>query len=259
MFIWQCFISFKLSAMVKKLDDSVGDIVKALSDKGILDNTIIVFVSDNGGMTVGEHKNYASNYPLRGLKLTPYEGGVRVVGLVWSTKLKKAGRTWDGYMHVTDWLPTLLSAVGVKPPKDIDGINQWHSINSNLPSKRVDMYEIDDTTGYASIIYGDFKLVTGNVVQSYGIYHGTNLTGIIGSPPSYVEALKHSKVYGVLDSIGRTFNTDDLGLRNRATIKCDTSSVTLCVPGNGELYNGILNTAQNSRLLSYFIVAHNIT
>ena len=234
--------------MVKKLDDSVGDIVKALSDKGILNNTIIVFVSDNGAKTVGEHKNYGSNYPLRGIKSSPYEGGVRVVGLVWSTQLNNTDHYWDGYMHVTDWLPTLLSAVGVEPPKDVDGINQWDSINSNLPSKRIEMYEVDDKIGYASIINGEFKLVTGNVVQSYGTYHGTNLTGIIGSPPSYVDALKHSKVFDVLDSMGRTFNTNDFSLRSRTTIKCDTSSATTCAPGNGEFCYEILLTAQNLSL-----------
>lgn len=227
--------------MVKKLDDSVGEIVQALSDKGILENTIIVFASDNGGMTTGQYNNYASNYPLRGIKLTPYEGGVRVVGLVWSTHLNNTSHYWDGYMHVTDWLPTLLSAAGVEAPTDIDGIDQWNSINSNLPSQRVEMFEIDDRTGYASVIYGQFKLVTGDVVQSYNAYHGRNLTGMIGNPPSYVDALKGSKVYGALESLGMPFDTNDLSLRNKSTVKCDTSSATTCYPGNGEFCNKVLN------------------
>ncbi|KAJ8727646.1 hypothetical protein PYW07_001765 [Mythimna separata] len=238
------------AAMVKKLDDGVGDIVQALSEKGILENTIIVFVSDNGGMTVGEYKNYASNHPMRGLKITPYEGGVRVVGLVWSKNLNNTSNYWDGYMHVSDWLPTLLSAAGVEAPKNIDGIDHWDSINSNLLSQRFEMYEIDDTMGYASIIYGEFKLITGKVESSYSLYHGTNLTGMIGKPPSYVKTLRNSAMYRILDSVGMPFNTDDLSLRKKNTIECDTSTATICYPGKGKvcLYNIIEDPCETTEL-----------
>ncbi|CAH1647208.1 unnamed protein product [Spodoptera littoralis] len=218
------------AAMMKKLDDSVGNIVKALHDKGIIHNTIVTFISDNGGMSYGQFNNFASNYPFRGIKLTPYEGGIRVAGLLWSTNLNNTSHYWDGYMHVTDWLPTLLSAAGVKPPPDIDGIDHWKNINSNLPSERQTMFEIDDTSEYASAIYGDYKLVTGDVDKGYGIHQGNNLTGIIGKPPSYVKAILDSTMYRVLDSIGLTFNTANLSLRNNTTIKCDVSSVPLCHP-----------------------------
>lgn len=55
--------------MTFRLDESVGQIVSALSDKGILNNTIIVFLTDNGGATIGELQNWGSNWPHRGVSM----------------------------------------------------------------------------------------------------------------------------------------------------------------------------------------------
>lgn len=222
---------------MKKLDDSVGDIVQALHNKNMLEDTIIVFVSDNGGMTSDVYKNYASNYPLRGIKMSPFEGGIRVTGLLWAANLNNTSHYWDGYMHVADWLPTLLSAANIPIPKNLDGIDHWKNINSNSASERTTMYEIDDYTGYGSIIYGDYKLITGNVTRGFATYQGSNLTGIIGNTPDYGEALLHSTVYNVLDSIGQSYGIEHRCVRKKATIKCDQTSTPICFPDKGTFFN----------------------
>lgn len=95
--------------MVSKLDDSVGQIVEALDSKNMLQNSIIVFISDNGAPTIGAFMNWGSNYPLRGIKDTLFEGGVRDVAFIWSPHIVQNGRVSYDLIHVSDWLPTLIT------------------------------------------------------------------------------------------------------------------------------------------------------
>lgn len=95
--------------MISKIDDSVGTLVEALESKGMLQNSIIVFISDNGAPTIGTFRNWGSNYPLRGIKDTLFEGGVRDVAFIWSPLIVQNGRVSNELIHVTDWLPTLLT------------------------------------------------------------------------------------------------------------------------------------------------------
>lgn len=112
--IFNCFLnnqSFKNSAMVTKLDESVGQIVRQLKRQNMLNDSIIIFSTDNGGAAEGFNLNYASNWPLRGVKNTLWEGGVRGAGLIWSPRLQKSQRVANQTMHIADWLPTLLTAI----------------------------------------------------------------------------------------------------------------------------------------------------
>jgi arylsulfatase A-like enzyme len=63
------FVSVNVAAMVSRLDNSVGQIVGALMEMGMLKNSIIVFVSDNGAPSIGTYQNWGSNYPLRGVRV----------------------------------------------------------------------------------------------------------------------------------------------------------------------------------------------
>ncbi len=111
------------AAVVESLDESVGVLLKKLDDLGVADNTIVIFTSDNGGLHVPElkHERVTHNGSLRAGKGFLYEGGLRVPLIVrWPGRVKP-GTLIDAPVQTTDWLPTLLEAVGAKPPAKLDG------------------------------------------------------------------------------------------------------------------------------------------
>lgn len=151
--------------MAVGLDESVGQVVQALNANGMLDNTIIVFSTDNGGPSSGFDMNYANNWPLRGVKDTLWEGGIRGNGFIWSRMLKQMHRVSDQMMHVTDWLPTLYHAAGgnLADLIDQDGVNMWESLSQDIPSPRKEiLHNIDDVRHIAALRYGDYKLKIGH-------------------------------------------------------------------------------------------------
>lgn len=98
--------------MMTHMDYSVGAIVHALAQTNMLENSIIVFSTDNGGPAEGFNLNAASNWPLRGVKNTLWEGGVRGAALLFSPFLAEKRRVSSQTMHIVDWLPTLYHAAG---------------------------------------------------------------------------------------------------------------------------------------------------
>ncbi|XP_048242603.1 arylsulfatase B-like isoform X3 [Haliotis rufescens] len=172
------------SGMVSALDEAVGNVTKALKEKGLFENTLILFTTDNGGPL----ENDANNWPLRGGKHTIWEGGTRGTSFMYGTGLKKTKTTYNGMMHAVDWNPTLVSAAGGTPAKSnpvvettIDGITHWESIRNGLPSSRTEfIYNLDDfepaTEGHAGIRVGDYKLILGYPGGPDGWYKPKNST-----------------------------------------------------------------------------------
>ncbi|MCR9244240.1 MAG: sulfatase-like hydrolase/transferase [bacterium] len=111
----------KLIAMTRALDRAVGRILDALTAAGMLDDTLLFFVNDNGGAT----NNASSNAPLRGRKGQVFEGGIRVPFLVqWPARLP-AGKVWNEPVIALDIAATALAMAGVSAPveRPLDGID----------------------------------------------------------------------------------------------------------------------------------------
>ena len=162
------------AAMITEMDGQIGRVVQALEKRGLRQNTLIIFHSDNGGNQsahlAGETEVKgplpASNGPLRGGKGDLYEGGTRVPSLInWPGKIKPA--VVDQMIHVVDYYPTLVKLVGanVTKSKPLDGLDVWSTISDGKASPRKEVvYNVEMFRG--AVRRDDWKLVWRTVLPS---------------------------------------------------------------------------------------------
>ena len=113
------------AAVIETLDDAVGRLLDRIEALGLVNETLVVFTSDNGGLHVpeGPHARITSNAPFRAGKGFLYEGGLRIPLIVRWPGHVPAGRVVDAPVINTDWVPTLLASAGLPQPRDLDGVN----------------------------------------------------------------------------------------------------------------------------------------
>ncbi|WP_163379757.1 sulfatase [Cyclobacterium sp. SYSU L10401] len=112
------------AGLVETMDDAVGHVLQTLDELGLDDNTIVIFTSDNGGVSAGD-AFATSNLPLRGGKGYQYEGGILEPYFIKTPFLDNAGKTSDAPVTGTDFYPTLLELIGaeLKPEEHADGVS----------------------------------------------------------------------------------------------------------------------------------------
>jgi arylsulfatase A-like enzyme len=158
--------SFKeFAAYASHLDNAIGRLIEALKCLGLIHETIVVFVSDNGASTKdvsadtnlypGWHEDMprrGSNDPLRGTKGTVYEGGIRVpAAVMWQGQL--APRTLSAPLHIVDWMPTFAALLGWAPPVD----PQWDGRNV-LPLIAGEVCDAPDRALYWNLVHRRFAV-----------------------------------------------------------------------------------------------------
>ena len=162
-------------AMYTEMDSGIQTVIDALQDNNMWDDTILIFVSDNGGPL-----DHCTNEPLRGGKHTFFEGGVRVMSFVSGPMIPAArqGTRWSGMAASADWYRTITEGIaggtvpdntGYRPP---DALNLWPAIMGGGASPRTEVVHqvenqyICDVTQpnggcVSSIRMGEMKLIIG--------------------------------------------------------------------------------------------------
>ncbi len=177
------------AASVTHMDAGIGEIIDALDQSGQRDNTLVLFMSDNGGQLSWQsdteyHGRYAdkphdvlgNNYPLFGWKTDLYEGGIRVPAIAnWPGHLKP--RDVDIPIHVSDWLPTLCNLTGseksLQSIKKRDGQNIWPYLTGekNIYEKRIMYWKIGQES---AVREGDWKLIVNRKTNNAELYDLAN-------------------------------------------------------------------------------------
>jgi arylsulfatase A-like enzyme len=125
------------AAMVEAMDTAAGRVLAALDQLGLAENTLVIFTSDNGGLSTSEGAP-TSNLPFRGGKGWLYEGGLRVPLLVRWPGVAREGSVVDSPATTLDLFPTVLAAAGIAPPEGVpvDGLDLRPALEGNaMPSR----------------------------------------------------------------------------------------------------------------------------
>jgi len=145
----------QLAGMLSAVDEGIGQIVAAVEEAGMRENTLIIFSSDNGGPQPG------TNTPLRGYKGSIYEGGVRGCAFAnWPGRIPAGVRIKEP-MHIIDWYPTLLKLAGgsLNQPLAIDGKDAWPMLTESAASPHSAIL-LAQSPQRAAVRMGDWKLIS---------------------------------------------------------------------------------------------------
>lgn len=161
-------------AMIEKLDQNIGKVIHQLKESELLDNTLIVFYSDNGGLW--------GNTPLRDNKGSLYEGGIRVPLVIsWPDKIQ-GGQISHTPVTSVDLFPTLLDAVGTsidssQNKNELEGVSLWPLLTERKEIKERPLFwhfphhRKDGLTMGAAIREGDWKLIWAFETDSTYLYN----------------------------------------------------------------------------------------
>ena len=167
------------AAMITRLDRDVGRILDLLDELKLSENTLVIFTSDNGPVSAGgqDPEFFDSNGPLRGLKFTLREGGIRVPCLArWPGKIA-AGSTSALVSDFADMFPTFAELAGAKPPAGLDGLTIAPTLLGQPARQQRRDYHYWEAAPQQAIRQGDWKVFRPAPGQPIELYNLANDLG----------------------------------------------------------------------------------
>ncbi|MDW7695762.1 sulfatase [Flammeovirgaceae bacterium SG7u.111] len=206
------------AGLVEQMDDAVGEVLKAVDELGLGDNTVIVFTSDNGGVAAGD-AFATSNLPLRAGKGYQFEGGIREPYFIKAPGLTKAGAKNTSPASGTDFYPTILELAGLelKPTEHIDGVSLVPALKGGKIATRPLIWHYPhygNQGGEPSSIIreGEWKLVhyyEDGREELYNLENDLSETTDVASENSEIVSLMSKKLFAMLDEMGARYPTKD--------------------------------------------------
>ncbi len=210
------------AAMIESLDDGVGQILKTLRENNLLENTIIVFTSDNGGVVVDElGPTPTSILPLRGGKGHVYEGGIRVPAIISCKSKIPAHITSDYYFSNIDYLPTITQFIGL------------NTISDSLDSKSI----------LSAILYPDKMTVQSDTL----FWHYPHFSNQGGRPASAVRCGNYKLILKYETNTVELFDivNDSSEIHDLSKKRINKTKSLLQMLENWKIKNHIANPPQN--------------
>ena len=192
------------AAMVEHTDDAVGNIINTLKEKGLYENTIILFSSDNGGL-IGKNpkKPVTNNSPLRTGKGDIYEGGVRIPTILYAPNTLAKSKRVDEPIISMDYYPTLMELAGISSEKinaqTVDGKSMVSLIEETENDREAvywhyPHYHQEGGVPYSAVRDGNWKLIENFETNSFELYNLENdiseQNNLIETEPEKAETLK---------------------------------------------------------------------
>lgn len=210
------------AAAVSHMDSAISRIMLSLSEMGIENNTVVLFLSDNGAQESWHSKTQyggkfkgndvlGNNKPLRDWKTSLYEGALRVPAIIrWKGKLTNH-KTIGEPINVEDIYPTLAYLVGVDIPKEVkaEGVNFWPALmGKNMPENRVMYWRM--SYGMA-VRKGDWKLIHQGKTPDEGT---DELYNVISDPEETKDMASHNKeiLLSLKEELNHQFSLDSPSL-----------------------------------------------
>jgi arylsulfatase A-like enzyme len=167
------------AGMVHSVDDSVGRVMGKLDELGVADNTVVIFMSDNGGLSTVPREGPTCNLPLRAGKGWLYEGGIREPMIIKWPGVVRAGSTCSEPVTSTDFYPTMLemASLPLKPGQHVDGVSLLPLLKQKgKPKRRAIYWHYPHYHGSGSkpsgaIRAGDYKLIEWYEDNSVELYN----------------------------------------------------------------------------------------